>query len=147
MNTSSVDMCDAAVMFQTSPDDFLTPIQLNATSHYDSNAEPACRLGFEILHERAENTDVPAYTCGADMIDREMAIAFVNSDFHSHVKESDEWDDYSPCDEHFETRYAIGTHAADYHDLRDWSSRDAHAIYVSTVVLQLFEQPFGWLMK
>ena len=64
-------------------------------------------------------------------IDREMAIALVNSDFRSNVKDSDEWDDYSPCDEHFDTRYAIGTHAADYHDLKDWSSLDAHPTYVS----------------
>ena len=46
-----------------------------------------------------------------------MAITLVNSDFRSNVKDSDEWDDYSPCDEHFDTRYAIGTHAADYHEL------------------------------
>ena len=65
-------------------------------------------------------------------IDREMAIALVNSDFRSNVKDSDEWDDYSPCDEHFDTRYAIGTHAADYHELKDWSSLDAHPTYVST---------------
>ena len=65
-------------------------------------------------------------------IDREMAILLVNSDFRSNVKDSDEWDDYSPCDEHFDTRYAIGTHAADYHELKDWSSLDAHPTYVST---------------
>ena len=64
-------------------------------------------------------------------IDREMAITLVNSDFRSNVKDSDEWDDYSPCDEHFDTRYAIGTHAADYHELKDWSSLDAHPTYVS----------------
>ena len=64
-------------------------------------------------------------------IDREMAITLVNSDFRSNVKDSDEWDDYSPCDEHFDTRYAIGTHAADYHELKDWSSSDAHPTYVS----------------
>ena len=63
-------------------------------------------------------------------IDREMAIAIVNSDFYHNVHESDEWDDYSPCDEHFDTRYAIGTHAADYHELKDWSSMDAHSTYV-----------------
>ena len=62
-----------------------------------------------------------------------MAIAIVNSDFYSNIHESDEWDDYSPCDEHFDTRYAIGTHAADYHELKDWSSLDAHPTYVRQI--------------
>ena len=60
-----------------------------------------------------------------------MVIAFFNSDFHSHIDESDEWDDYSPCDEHFDTRYAIGTNAVKYHKLKEFSSLDAHPTYVS----------------
>ena len=39
---------------------------------------------------------------------------------------------FSPCDEHFDTRYAIGTHAAHHmKKLKKWSSLDAHPIYVS----------------
>jgi len=117
-----LDMCGAATIFQD-PATYLVPIQLNATSWKDSNIEPACRLGYELLHDPSETA------CTAE-IDREMAIALVNSDFRSNVKDSDEWDDYSPCDEHFDTRYAIGTHAADYHELKDWSSLDAHPTYI-----------------
>ena len=47
--------------------------------------EPACRIGYYNLHSST--------TCTKE-IDREMAIAFYNSDFHSNVHESDEWDDY-----------------------------------------------------
>jgi len=117
-----LDMCSAATILTDSAT-YLTPIQLNATSYKDANLEAACRLGYENLH------DVSETACTAE-IDREMAIAFVNSDFYSNVHESDEWDDYSPCDEHFDTRYAIGTHAADYHELKDWSSLDAHPTYM-----------------
>ena len=127
--------------------DMLVPIQTNMTSHRDGHLEPACRTGYRNLHAST--------TCVA-WIEREMAIAFVNrfaskmctysiwkcdyetiisfkcSDFHDHVRESDEWDDYSPCDEHFDTRYAIGTHAArSMRKLKNWSSLDAHPIYVS----------------
>jgi len=98
------------------------PMQLNATSHWDGKVEPACRMGYHALHG--------ATTCTID-IDREMAISIFNSDFHHNVHESDEWDDYSPCDEHFDTRYAIGTHhARDMRKLKKWSSLDAHPIYV-----------------
>jgi hypothetical protein len=117
-----LDMCSAATIFDD-PATYLTPIQLNATSYKDGNTEAACRLGYENLHDASETL------CTAE-IDREMAITIVNSDFDSNVKESDEWDDYSPCDEHFDTRYAIGTHAADYHELKDWSSMDAHPTYI-----------------
>ena len=72
-----------------------------------------------------------------------MAIAIVNSDFYTNVHKSDEWDDYSPCDEHFETRYAIGTHAADYHELKEWSSFDAHPTYVSTGLPERFRTWLG----
>jgi len=117
-----LDMCEAATIFNDSAT-YLTPIQLNATSYKDANIEPACRLGYENLHDNSESF------CAAE-IDREMAITIVNSDFDSNVHESDEWDDYSPCDEHFDTRYAIGTHAADYHELKEWSSLDAHPTYI-----------------
>jgi len=117
-----LDMCSAATIFND-PATYLTPVQLNATSYKDGNTEAACRLGYENLHDTFDTM------CMAD-IDREMAIAIVNSDFYSNVHESDEWDDYSPCDEHFDTRYAIGTHAADYHELKDWSSTDAHPTYI-----------------
>lgn len=102
--------------------DMLVPIQTNETSHRDGHLEPACRTGYRNLH---------ASTTCTRWIEREMAVAFVNSDFHDHVHESDEWDDYSPCDEHFDTRYAIGTHAArSMRKLKKWSSLDAHPIYV-----------------
>ena len=93
--------------------DVLVPIQTNATSHHDGNVhnlekvkntrqnarqlyyiynlgmvEPACRIGYYNLHSST--------TCTKE-IDREMAIAFYNSDFHSNVHESDEWDDYRYC--------------------------------------------------
>jgi len=104
---------------------YLTNIQLNASSHRDGNVEAACRYGKVTLsNPRGSCTEYPEYM-------REMAIAVFNSDFHSHVHRSDEWDDYSPCDEHFDTRYAIGTHAAEYHQMKDWSSLDAHPAYVS----------------
>lgn len=103
---------------------YWTPVQLNATSRKDANVEPSCRLGYLTLHDTSETL------CTASL-GNEMAVLFANSDFHSHVHESDEWDDYSPCDEHFDTRYAIGTHAAEYHQLKDWSSLDAHAAYVN----------------
>jgi len=117
-----LDMCDVTHIL-SDPVTYLTPIQLNATSYKDGNVEAACRLGYENLHDNTETL------CTAE-IDREMAIAIVNSDFYHNVHESDEWDDYSPCDEHFDTRYAIGTHAADYHELKDWSSHDAHPTYI-----------------
>jgi len=108
--------------FMSPNTDVLVPIQTNATSHHDGMVEPACRIGYYNLHSST--------TCTKE-IDREMAIAFYNSDFHSNVHESDEWDDYSPCDEHFDTRYAIGTHAAHHmKKLKKWSSLDAHPIYV-----------------
>lgn len=100
----------------------LNAVQTNSTSHRDGHIEPACRAAYNNLHGST--------TCTAE-IDREMAIAFLNSDFHDHVHESDEWDDYSPCDEHFDTRYAVGTHAArNMRKLKRWSSLDAHPIYV-----------------
>ena len=119
--------CMAVDILQGDFNAFLVPMQMNGTSHRDANMEPACRLGYMNLHTNANNR----VTCTWTDIDREMAIAVVNSGFHSHVHESDEWDDYSPCDEHFDTRYIIGTHAADYNELQDWSSLDAHPTYVS----------------
>ena len=50
---SCLDMCSAATIFQEY-DTYLTPIQLNATSWKDSNIEPACRLGYENLHDPSE---------------------------------------------------------------------------------------------
>ena len=82
-----------------------------------------------------------AFVNRLDLVNKEFANLYMNwsnyfpfkcSDFHDHVHESDEWDDYSPCDEHFDTRYAIGTHAArSMRKLKEWSSLDAHPIYVS----------------
>jgi len=118
--------CMAVDILQDDTDKYLYPLQMNATSHKDANMEPACRLGYTNLHTDAAGR----ITCTRTEIDREMAIAVVNSDFDSHVHESDEWDDFSPCDEHFDTRYIIGTHAADYHELRDWSSLDARPNYI-----------------
>ena len=45
-----LDMCSAATIFTDSAT-YLTPIQLNATSWKDANIEPACRLGYEVLHD------------------------------------------------------------------------------------------------
>ena len=48
---------------------------------------------------------------------------------------------YSPCDEHFDTRYAIGTHhARDMRKLKKWSSLDAHPIYVT--IYKIFNGAF-----
>lgn len=124
---SCLDTCGAYDILQN---DHLEPIQTNSSSHRDGNIEPACRLGYELLH--AYNPDGPIAPCMAE-IAREMAIAVVNSDFHHHVHSDDDWDDYSPCDEHFDTRYAIGTHAVEYHELRSWDSLDAHSALVSNL--------------
>jgi hypothetical protein len=98
---------------------------MSETSDHDGSIEPACRLGFSIMHTHADTSGVP--------LSREMAIGFFNSDFHHHVHSNDHWDDYSPCDEHYDTRYPIGTHAVTYRELRSWSSLDAHPQYVSVL--------------
>ena len=48
-----LDMCSAATIFTDSAT-YLTPIQLNATSWKDANVEPACRLGYENLHDPSD---------------------------------------------------------------------------------------------
>ena len=118
-----LDHCEAAEIFQNATE-YLTAVETGSDSHWDGRIEPACRLGYLNLHDTTEKS------CTAD-IDREMAIALVNSDFRANTRQSDEYDDYSPCDEHFDTRYAIGTHHAHYSDLKKFSSLDAHSIYVS----------------
>ena len=50
---------------------------------------------------------------------------------------------HSPCDEHFDTRYAIGTHAAHHmKKLKKWSSLDAHPIYVTLKNKEFFLKQF-----
>jgi hypothetical protein len=98
-------------------------MEMSATSDHNGSIEPACRIGYKIMHE----------SVSTGVLFREMAIGFFNSDFHHHVHSNDHWDDYSPCDEHFDTRYSIGTHAVTYRELRSWSSLDAHPQYVSVL--------------
>jgi len=118
--------CMAADILLDTNNTHLVPLQMNGTSHKEANLEPACRLGYTLLHTNANFRP----TCTWTEVEREMAVAFVNSNVHSHVEKSNEWDGYSPCDEHFDTRYAIGSHAADFRELRDWSSKDADPKYI-----------------
>lgn len=96
-------------------------VQMNGTSDRDGNVETACGMGAYGLNE---------YECSGIIIQRTMAIAFINSGIHSHIRSDDEWDDYSVCDEEFDTRMAVGIHAATYKDLKEFSSLDARPIYI-----------------
>ena len=77
---SCLDHCEAAAYLMNNT--YFPDVQLNASSHRYAKVEPACRLGFLNLHN-----------CETD-IEREMAIAIVNSNFRMNTKESDEYDDY-----------------------------------------------------
>ena len=94
--------------------DMMQPAQVNSTSDLDGNIEAACRIGKYAMLEWAD--------CGAT-IRNEMAIAIVNSDFHSHVNKKGNYDNYSPCERYFEHRYIVGTHVAEYDDLVRWGSK------------------------
>ena len=94
--------------------DMMQPVQVNATSDLDGNIEAACRVGKYAMLKWAD--------CGATLRN-EMAIAIVNSDFHSHVHKKGHYDHYSPCERYFEHRYIVGTHVAERDDLVRWGSK------------------------
>ena len=91
-------------------------------------------------------------TCDAT-VKNEMAIAILNSDIgdhchheHDHSSSSEGHDHSSsssssssseswehgqaPCYAHFDTRYAVGTHAAGWHEIKKFSSKAARGFYV-----------------
>ena len=76
-----------------------------------------------------------------------MAIAILNSDVHFEHNIDSESDEHSssssssssseswehgqgPCYAHFDTRYAVGTHAAGWDEIKKFSSSAAHGFYV-----------------
>ena len=76
-----------------------------------------------------------------------MAIAILNSDVHFQHNIDSESDEHSssssssssseswehgqgPCYAHFDTRYAVGTHAAGWDEIKKFSSSAAHGFYV-----------------
>jgi len=72
-----------------------------------------------------------------------MAIALLNSDIwsrlrrdrqhshsHSSSSSSSEEDMPGPCYAHFDTRYAIGTHAAGWDEIEEFSTSAAHGFYI-----------------
>ncbi len=64
-------------------------------------APSARRMGYKNLNEPDLSLSCKAQICN------EFAIAFLNSDFDHNVHAKGHWDDYSPCDEHFDTRQGL----------------------------------------
>jgi hypothetical protein len=106
-------------------EDFLSPVQVNATSCKDGLLEPACRLGYHglLTYDACE---------GAPLINN-MTVAILNSNAHSHVHKHGEYGDYSPCKTFFDLRYAVGIHNAEQDDLKRFASRDDYHNYVSAM--------------
>jgi len=116
-------------------EDDLDDIQTGANSHKDGNVEAACGMAKRYMQSA---------TCDATVAN-EMAISFLNSDIlHHHHLESSEsssssssssssesWEHgQAPCYAHFDTRYAIGTHAAGWDEIKKFNSDGARGFYV-----------------
>jgi hypothetical protein len=105
-------------------DDQMDDVRTGLTSHQPNNIEAACALA-----KHYQQTTV----CNATLRN-EMAIAILNSDTYSHMKEdrrNHDWDEgQGPCYAHYDTRYAIGTHSASWRDIEEWSSTAAKGFYV-----------------
>ena len=111
--------------------DELEALETGTTSHRRGNVEAACAQAKRYI----EST-----TCDAS-IKNEMAIAFLNSDIwsrlhrdrrHSSTSSSSSSEEHTPgpCYAHFNTRYAIGTHAAGWDEIEEFSTSAAHGFYV-----------------
>lgn len=128
-----LDACEVDLLLT----DEMDGIQTEMTSHKHGNVEAACGMA-----KRHMTTAV----CDAT-IKNEMAIAILNSDVHFEHNIDSESDEHSssssssssseswehgqgPCYAHFDTRYAVGTHAAGWDEIKKFSSSAAHGFYV-----------------
>jgi len=133
-----LDACEVDKIINGGPpgaasiDDELENIQTNGTSHRRGNVEAACAQAKRYM----EGTT----GCGA-VVKNEMAIGFFNSDIwsrldrdrrHSSSSSSSSSEEHmpGPCYAHFNTRYAIGTHAAGWDEIEEFSTSAAHGFYI-----------------
>ena len=116
--------------------DYMDPIQTLANSHRDGNVEAACGQAKRYIQTT---------TCEANT-QHEMAIAILNSDIHferalssesmdssssSSSSSSESWEHgQGPCFAHFDTRFAIGTHSAGWHEINKFSTSQARGFYI-----------------
>jgi hypothetical protein len=49
----------------------------------------------------------------------------------------DGFENYSPCFEHYETRYAVGTHLANLENMEEFSTEEGSSVYVSETLRKL----------
>jgi len=114
----------------------IEPLQTGETSHRDGNVEAACAQAKRYMESA---------TC-ASTSKNEMAIAILNSDIYSRLRHDtnhhssssssssssseETLDTPGPCFAHFTTRYAIGTHAAGWDEIEEFSSSAAHGFYI-----------------
>ena len=62
----------------------------------------------------------------------ELDVCFIKSGLLSSSSSSESWEHgQAPCYAHFDTRYAVGTHAAGWNEIKKFSSRAARGFYVS----------------
>ena len=134
-----LDACEANRQLELEMD----PIQTLPDSGKAGNVEAACGMAKKYMQ---------TYTCGH--VKNEMAIAILNSDYKKHYHDhssssssssSESWEHGQlPCFAHFDTRFAVGTHAAGWDEIRKFSSSAAKGFYViSTTLLCLLKEQFS----
>lgn len=135
-----LDACEVDKIIHGGPpgfatiDDELEALETDADSHHRGNIEAACAQAKRYMESTTG--------CGS-VVKNEMAIAFLNSDIwsrlrrdrqhshsHSSSSSSSEEDMPGPCYAHFDTRYAIGTHAAGWDEIEEFSTSAAHGFYI-----------------
>jgi len=118
---SCLDQCEASEILLNRHGEMLKDVRMDDDSKYDANVEAACRVAYKSFEY-----------CIDEDIRNEMAISFFNSEFHYNVEKKYK-QTYSPCSTHFETRMAIGIHAAKKHELKQWSSKDDLGTYYDEI--------------
>lgn len=120
-----MDACEVLTVLS----DELEPIETLANSHMDGNVEASCGMAKRWMQTSTCDTSVK----------NEMAIAILNSDrkvfddssSSSSSSSSESWEHgQPPCYAHFDTRFAIGTHAAGWDEIKGFSSSRAKGFYV-----------------
>ena len=119
---SCLDQCEASEILLNKPAEFLKGVRMDDDSKYDANVEAACRVAYKSFSDYCNDEDFR----------NEMAIAFFNSEFHYNVEKKYK-QTFSPCSTHFETRMAVGIHAAKKHELKQWSSKDELGTYYDEI--------------
>jgi len=124
---NGANTCEEFHCLQACEADYIMDSELNIPeieSYKDGNIEAACSLSKKFMQSTL---------CTAHLRN-EMAIAFLNSGMHYHryrhgsSSESDE-DGAKPCYAHFDTRMAVGTHVARWHQIDSWSTNAARPFY------------------